>query len=194
MSYDEPTRREVTDPRVMRAMAHPLRIEILELLRSIGPMTATQLSERVGESPANCSFHLRTLAKYGFVEEAGGGTGRQRPWQVVPVAIRIKPHELGPEASMAMESLDRVLRDRESAHLERWGATRSSYPQEWLEAWFTRVGITRLTPAELTEINDKIAELLAPYEVRDEAGEVPAEALPVWLSAYGFPISQERGR
>jgi DNA-binding IclR family transcriptional regulator len=50
----------------------------------IAPATATQLAERVGESPANCSWHLRQLARYGFVEEAGGGTGREGPWRPVP--------------------------------------------------------------------------------------------------------------
>ena len=67
----------------MRALAHPVRVALLELLTRDGPMTATEAGEALGESPANTSFHLRTLAKFGFVEEAPGGTGRQRPWQRV---------------------------------------------------------------------------------------------------------------
>src|ERR1700733_1448043 len=66
---------KVTDPRAMRALAHPVRIALIELLPHTGTLTATQASELLGESPANCAFHLRTLAKYGFVEEAGGGSG-----------------------------------------------------------------------------------------------------------------------
>ena len=62
----------------MRALAHPLRIELIEQLTFRGPLTATQCAALVGESPSSCSFHLRMLAKYGFVEEAAGGTGRQR--------------------------------------------------------------------------------------------------------------------
>jgi DNA-binding transcriptional ArsR family regulator len=72
---------ELTDPRALRALAHPLRVQLLALLRREGPMTATQLSEHVGESPASCSFHLRQLARYGLIAEAGVGPGRQRPWK-----------------------------------------------------------------------------------------------------------------
>ena len=58
---------DLTDPKAMRALAHPLRWALLEALGHAGTLTATQASEMLGESPANCAFHLRTLAKYGFV-------------------------------------------------------------------------------------------------------------------------------
>ena len=72
-------RLELTDPAVMRALAHPLRWAILEALMHAGTLTATQAGEMLGETPANCAFHLRTLARYGLVEEAGGGKGRSGP-------------------------------------------------------------------------------------------------------------------
>ena len=84
MPFEGP--RELTDPLAMRAMAHPVRLALMEALNHHGALTATEAAERVGESPSNCSFHLRQLAKYGFVEEAEGGTGRQRPWRVVTSA------------------------------------------------------------------------------------------------------------
>ena len=61
------TYRELTDPRAMRALAHPVRLALIELLGHVGTLTATQASDLLGESPANCAFHLRTLAKYGYV-------------------------------------------------------------------------------------------------------------------------------
>ena len=64
---------KLTDPRALRAYAHPTRLALMGLLRRAGPMTATQAGERIGESAASCSFHLRQLAKFGLVEEAGGG-------------------------------------------------------------------------------------------------------------------------
>ncbi|HWJ42006.1 MAG TPA: helix-turn-helix domain-containing protein, partial [Solirubrobacterales bacterium] len=67
----------LTDPRALRAMAHPTRLELIGLLRRGGPLTATRAARQIGESPASCSFHLRQLAKYGLVEEAGGGRGRE---------------------------------------------------------------------------------------------------------------------
>ena len=68
--------KRMTDPRALRALAHPLRLSLLGMLRTEGPLTATRAGELLGESSASCSFHLRQLAKYGLVEEAGGGRGR----------------------------------------------------------------------------------------------------------------------
>src|SRR5689334_21433995 len=68
-----------TDAWAMRALAHPVRLALLEALVHAGTLTATQASELIGESPANCAFHLRTLAKYGYVVEAGGGRARRHP-------------------------------------------------------------------------------------------------------------------
>src|ERR1051326_5509959 len=74
-------RRELRDPQAFRALAHPLRLTLIELLTREGSLTATEAAELTGESPASCSFHFRQLAKYGFVEDAGGGHGRERPWR-----------------------------------------------------------------------------------------------------------------
>ncbi|MGH3152377.1 MAG: winged helix-turn-helix domain-containing protein, partial [Streptosporangiaceae bacterium] len=66
---------KLTDARALRAYAHPVRMKLVGLLRTEGPLTATRAAELLGESTGTCSFHLRQLAKYGLVEEAGGGTG-----------------------------------------------------------------------------------------------------------------------
>src|SRR4029077_15021025 len=71
----------LTDPRALRAYAHPVRMALMGLLRTEGPLTATRGAQLLGESSGTCSFHLRQLAKYGLVEEAGGGTGREKPWR-----------------------------------------------------------------------------------------------------------------
>src|SRR5256886_16151225 len=70
---------ELTDPRALRAIAHPVRMRLVGLLRREGPLTATRAAELLGESSGTCSFHLRQLAPYGLVEEAGGGRGRGKP-------------------------------------------------------------------------------------------------------------------
>src|SRR3954463_16144739 len=80
--------RELTDPRAMRALAHPVRISVLELLLREGPLTATRAAELLDESPGNMSWHLQTLARYGFIEETGEGRGRARPWRLVSVGNR----------------------------------------------------------------------------------------------------------
>jgi len=68
----------LTDPKALRALAHPIRLALIGLLRTQGPLTATRAAELLGESSASTSFHLRQLSKYGLAEEAGGGQGRER--------------------------------------------------------------------------------------------------------------------
>src|ERR1700761_5397400 len=75
--------REITDARTMRALAHPTRLALLNLLGREGELTASRAAELLDDSPGNMSWHLQTLAKYGFVEETGEGKGRSRPWRVI---------------------------------------------------------------------------------------------------------------
>src|SRR5699024_4333591 len=75
----------LTDARSMRALAHPLRIELFERLAIEGEATASELAPLVGSTPSDCSCHLRTLAEAGFIERVRGHTGRHRPWRVIEV-------------------------------------------------------------------------------------------------------------
>src|ERR1700733_8012115 len=81
----------LTDPRMMRALAHPARMAIWQHLGLEGPATATECAAVAGLSPSACSYHLRTLARYGFVEEdpSHAADGRERPWRVKIVAFKI---------------------------------------------------------------------------------------------------------
>ena len=102
----------LTDPVVMRALAHPVRTSLIELLSVLDTVTATQASELLGESPANCAFHLRTLAKYGFVAEAGGGKGRERPWRLAQREISVTAVQDDPQAALAADALSRMWLDQ----------------------------------------------------------------------------------
>jgi predicted transcriptional regulator len=72
----------ITDPKALRALSHPTRWKLIELLGLERTATATRCAEFTGESVASCSYHLNMLAKYGFVEQAEGGTGREKPWKL----------------------------------------------------------------------------------------------------------------
>ena len=72
---------ELTDPKVIRALAHPARMTILSRLLDDGPATATECAEVVGQSPSACSYHLRQLAAFGFIEPVESDDGRERRWQ-----------------------------------------------------------------------------------------------------------------
>src|SRR5579875_548422 len=96
----------------MRAMAHPTRLALLDALRREGELTATRAAELLDESPGNMSWHLQTLAKYGFVEETGDGKGRSRPWRIASVRTRFNPRPDDPGASAANDELAMLMIDR----------------------------------------------------------------------------------
>src|ERR1700753_3632323 len=125
---DEPLRR-ITDAMTLRALAHPVRIALIEELSLGGAMTATEVGERIGESPTTCSFHLRQLAKYGYVEEAGGGKGRARPWRMVSIGMSLGTTEGDAESEIAHEALGQLIRDRIVARYRKWLGSKASYPK-----------------------------------------------------------------
>lgn len=99
----------IYDPKAMRAMAHPLRIRLLEALAAEGSATATRCSQLLGDSPSNCSFHLRLLAKYGFIEPAAGRSGRERPWRLTSVTQSVRTDYDDPDSVAAVRALDESL-------------------------------------------------------------------------------------
>src|ERR1700729_853079 len=123
--------RDVSDARTLRALTHPVRIALLEALSLGGAMTATEVGEQIGESPTTCSFHLRQLAKYGFVEEAGGGKGRSRPWRLTSSGMQFRSAHADPETEMAALALVRMLRNRQFARYQTWLEASQNFPREW---------------------------------------------------------------
>jgi DNA-binding transcriptional ArsR family regulator len=165
---DDVPPRNVRDPRVLRALAHPVRIALLELLIGSGPHTATEAGARLGETPANASFHLRTLARYGLVEEVPGGRrGRQRPWQATVSGVQIDTVEDDAEFDLATGELAHVVLMREADRLREWFARRSAESREWRDAPFMSGSrILYVTPAELREVDRVLTEALDRYRGR----------------------------
>jgi DNA-binding transcriptional ArsR family regulator len=183
-----PAARALTDPREIRAIAHPVRIALLEALSREGPLTATQAGDIVDESPANCSFHLRTLAKYGFVEEAPGGAGRQRPWRRVTFGQSLELTEEG-EAGIAAQTFAHLSDERTFGRIRQYVDTISAYPKEWQEASYLFDSLVYLTPSELKEIQVALFELMTRYHERTADKSLrPEGARAVQLASYGFPL------
>ncbi len=186
---DVPPTRELTDPRAMRALAHPTRLDLLELLAREGELTATRAGELLGLSAANCSFHLRQLAKYGFVEETGGARGRNRPWRVVSLSHRWSESGADVAAAASATMLSLIVWERELARAAEFLARQSDEPEAWREAAFGSTGITYLTVAELTALGQAVEALLLPYLGRlGDPQRRPADARPVSFVAASFPL------
>lgn len=158
----------------LRALSHPLRLRIIQLLEGEGPLTATQVAERLGDTPSNCSFHLRVLARAGFIVEAPRAPetlGRARPWALVPRTVDVQIDELGDDGRAQLRAAVSAAADQFREHALAWLDRRSELSEEWREASTSRQLLLRLTAAELREINDRITDLLEPYVER--LGEEP---------------------
>jgi DNA-binding transcriptional ArsR family regulator len=184
-----PPLRELTDPRTMRALAHPTRLTLLELLRHAGPQTATEAAERIGESPASCSFHLRQLAKYGFVEEAPReGGGRRRPWRATDFGMTFTDVHEDPETTEAAMGLERVLRDRNLRRAQVGLEIRLAQPAEWRRVLGLSDYTLYVTPDELRAVDEAILALLRRYQHRiEDAEQRPAGSQPIQMLWMAYP-------
>jgi DNA-binding transcriptional ArsR family regulator len=183
------TKREVvTDARAMRALAHPLRVALLEAMRRDGEITATRAAELLGESPGNMSWHLQTLAKYGFVEETGEGRGRSRPWRATSTSRRFESDTEQPESELAGEALARTFLERSFDQAREWLSQMLSYPAKWRRAAYMTETIRYLTADELAAMMEEIVAIYDRYTDRDDKAKRPADALPVHLHAHGHPL------
>jgi DNA-binding transcriptional ArsR family regulator len=161
-SADKPL--EISDPRALRALAHPARLAILQHLVLDGPATATECAEVAGLSPSACSYHLRALARYGFVDEdpSGGADRRHRPWRARFVAITVGSDPRRPEAVRAasrllVESLQARFDEVRADYLDR----EAEYPPQWQRAAGSSQDVLHVTASELEQIRDKIHQILA---------------------------------
>src|SRR5438034_2205715 len=117
MSLEKDPRRSrlLDDPLAIRAMAHPVRLDLQSLLGREGPMTAAQAARCLGISQALASHHLRQLAKYGFVEPADAPDNRERPWQRTAQGFSWEVRN--PETAAAADVLEQMLAERAVAQL-----------------------------------------------------------------------------
>jgi predicted ArsR family transcriptional regulator len=165
MSLESDPRRVrfLDDPLAIRAMAHPIRLELQSLLGREGPLTATEAARRLGISQALASHHLRQLAKYDFVEPAPGRDNRERPWRLVSTSQEWPRAGLTPEGEIAVGVLEQLLAERALDEFARWQQQRQRESTEWREsAGIDNTGIY-LTAGELAELVEQIRALLQRY-------------------------------
>lgn len=186
------THLEVRDPKTMRALAHPVRMALLEAIRQADTqtLTATEASELLGESPANCAFHLRTLAKYGFLEEAGGGRGRERPWRLRYRSFELVPPGLDHETLIAAEATATIWLDRWLERARQRLLRALGHPAQWREAAIGSQRALHLTAQEAADLGQAVHRLLEPYEARQEDPSLrPPGSLPYELLILGYPLT-----
>lgn len=187
MTEQQPRSIQLTDPRALRAYAHPTRMTLVGLLRREGPFTATRAAELTGESVASCSYHLRILAKYGLVEQAPGGKGREKPWRATARFTEWPDHSDDVAVAQAADALNTVVAEQYFERIVRAIEHRHTLPRKWREAEQFGDALLHLTPEELTTLGERMAELLRPYEEREADPALrPEGAQPVALVHLAF--------
>jgi DNA-binding Lrp family transcriptional regulator len=167
-----------------------VRLGIMELLTVDGPLTATELADRLDETPANCSWHLRKLAEHAFVEEAGGGIGRQRPWQVRQVGLAWDDVEASPGERRAGRALSEMLLQRQVArYLQARSQLLDDGDVDWAEAATSSEHASWLTADELDGLNLEIRAVLERYAARlTDPALRPSGSRLCELVAWGAPL------
>lgn len=172
-------RMTISDPQVMRALAHPARLTIMEHLSTTGEaVTATGCAEIVGLSPSATSYHLRELARYGLVEQAPGrGDARERLWRS---SVQSWQLELQPDDDAEVQAAEQTLLDayltRDFDRVREWVRRARHEPKDWHDAAVIAGPMLLLTADELRSLNDAVLRLWEPYRRRTRQADPPPGA------------------
>ena len=193
-----PERRiQITDARMLRALASPIRYRILGHLMALGAQTASECAAAVGASPSNCSYHLRELARFGLVERvpesAGGvdrpGDGRDRPWRPTVTGYGTGPADdepvLDQAASVAARGLSHLGVDDSAALAHAAVEAHDALPAEWRRAEVLSTYGLRVTADELRGLVGAIDALLRPFIALTRT-DPPEDAQPVHVIVDAF--------
>jgi DNA-binding transcriptional ArsR family regulator len=191
-SRQHPGRDNVLEMQAVRALAHPLRIRILDELSMFGPLTASGLGERLAESSGSMSYHLRQLEKHGIVREVEGkGSARERWWERVPGSISVpEPRDFPPGSAERLATQlveDEWNRGREAVFHEFVREGESVFGPEWLDVTrFDTINL-RLTPEQLHQLVTEIDEVLWRYIGAYKTTPSPGSR-PVQIQLNAFPL------
>lgn len=191
-----PPRYRELDLASLQGLAHPLRVRILDELAMYGPLTASLIGERLGESSGATSYHLRQLERHGFVREVlGRGTARERWWERIPGGIASDPrrHPPGSPERLASQLVeDEWMRSREAAIHEFRAHAEAMLPREWVDAAIANTANVALTLDELRQLTEELQAVVERYVAAHKATPSPG-AHPVQIQLSAFPLVRREG-
>ena len=174
----------------MRALAHPLRLELQSIVGREGRITTADAARELGISHGLASHHLHQLAKYGFVEQVGGADNRERPWRLVSTSISMEGLDEKPGGAAAVAVYEQVAAERALEGFLDWQERRASWPAGWRRSSGFGRSTLYLTESELAGLVEAFEHLVVEYaEARplDDLESRPAGSVPVDLSLFVVP-------
>jgi len=191
MAEDAPRTLRLSDPRAMRALAHPLRLRLLGELRLRGPQTVGMLGAVVGEAPASVSYHLGTLASHGFVEQAPelARDRRERWYRAAHARTSWEPIDAldDPEKRAASDVLRRAILRRYLESLEAYLESEPTLDREWVKGTTSSDSHLHLTAAELRELRADLEQVAERWAQRSDPGRPGARAVSLIYHAFRRP-------
>ncbi len=185
-------RADQLDMAAVKALAHPLRVRILDELSMFGPLTASGVGERLQESSGSTSYHLRQLEKHGLVREVDGlGSARERWWERTPGSISIPdPSDFPPGSAERLASKlveAEWNRARETNIHEYLREGENVFGREWTDVATADTINLRLTPEQLRQLVADIDVVLWTYI--DAYKRTPTTgSRPVQIHVNAFPL------
>ncbi len=158
----------IHDPAHIKALAHPIRLALLDFLGSVPQATATQCAEAIKESVASCSFHLRTLAKHGYIEQADAPDAKSKPWRVLP-ANRSRSFEPdSPAKAAAISALTNAMISQLAVRVNEFITAAPTLPEEAINRALVTAQNLWLTDQEHEELMSVIEKALSTFHKRNE--------------------------
>jgi len=179
-------RRRITEPAALDALAHPVRLDIINYLMASGPATASTCARAVGDTPSNCSYHLRTLARFGLVGEVISTDGRERPWQALITGFDTGDTDPTAPTTPQAARLFAVSVQRDQQLTRDYLARRDRIPARWRAADAHATYTLRMTPQELIDLGQQLDALIRPYLAATREDRPDTSAL-VHLGVHAFP-------
>ncbi len=186
-------RATISEPEAMAALTHPVRLDLLTHLMAGGPATASQCARAVGDTPSNCSYHLRVLAKHGLVGPEESGDGRERPWRALVTGFSVEGTRDEPGSARARDAqaLLALQVQRDQRLLRNYLARRDRVARRWRAADGYSTYTLRMTPAELSELGEALDALIRPYLAATRE-DPPRGTDLVHLGLHAFPLEEPR--
>lgn len=193
----ENTQVRTLDSGALKALAHPLRVRIFDLLASQGPQTASSLAALVGENSGSTSYHLRALAAHDLIREVEGrGTARERWWERPKGRIDMPgPDDTMSPANRAAAQIvtSEFFRLRHETLMTYLNRPQSEEPEEWRDAGLIMTTHLDMTAAQLMELRGEI-EALVESAIERFRGQAGPDVRRVSLRAEIFDLPKAPSR